>query len=69
MSKPDPQWQRSTALRHIERYRNELVYQERQFTDRHLAEFGAKYVGADVADVQRWMTEDAALKAQQEQQA
>jgi hypothetical protein len=55
MSAPDPVWQRKTALRNIEQYRNELFYIGRPFNDRMLAEYGAKQVGAKVEAVLRWM--------------
>lgn len=63
MRKPDVAWQRATSLRRIETSANELRADGVQFTDRILADAAAKYVGADVKDVLRWMAEDKAAKA------
>jgi hypothetical protein len=62
MSKPNPEWQRSTALRKINDRRSELTVQGVPFTELSLAKLGAKYVGADLSLVLRWMEQDSALR-------
>lgn len=51
MSKPDPQWQRTTSLRKVEQYRKELAIQGREAPDLHIATFAAEQVGATPAQV------------------
>lgn len=55
-SQPDPEWQRETALRHVERLRKEAA--EKKLappTDSYLANIAAGYVGVKDNQVLRWM--------------
>lgn len=49
------EWQRTTALRHIQRDREVAAADGRPVTDFALASKAARYVGVPVAQVQRWM--------------
>ena len=53
--KPDPHWQRKTALSKIATLRTELEKQARPISDQYLAQVGAEYVGAKTGDVLKWM--------------
>ena len=55
MTRPDPQWQRQTALRKVDQFRTERQSQGRPYTDRMAAEFAAKQVGSSVEVVLGWM--------------
>lgn len=53
MSKPDPQWQKDTALRKINEWKSELNGQV--VPNSYLAEKAAKYVGTTTGKVLDWM--------------
>lgn len=55
MSGPDPHWQRETALSKIATLRKELARAARPISEQYLAEHGARYVGAKVGEVLKWM--------------
>lgn len=55
-SQPDPEWQRTVALRKIEEARQGYINAGRPVpSDAYLANIGAGYVGARDAEVLRWM--------------
>lgn len=54
-SEPDPEWQRATALREVERIRKKYKDAGQSPSDAHIANIAAGYVGARDADVLRWM--------------
>lgn len=51
--KPDPAWQKTTALSHIATLRAQINGQPAP--DRYFAEKAAIHVGARVTDVENWM--------------
>lgn len=53
MSKIDPRWQRETALRHVDRMKEELKGQDAP--DQYFAERAAQYVQTTTGKVLEWM--------------
>lgn len=53
MSKPDIRWQRETALRHVDRMKEELKGQDAP--DQYFAERAAQYVQTTTGKVLEWM--------------
>lgn len=53
MSKPDPRWQRETALRKIDEWKSELKGQDAP--DQYFADRAARYVQTTTGKVLEWM--------------
>lgn len=54
MRRPDPEWQRATAIRKVREYRDEAREKGQPMVDATFFARAAAYVGATAEQVRRW---------------